>query len=979
MRINLPLLAIGLVTALPPPAFSAGLTISQYLHTSWTQEEGSALPPIQAIAQAADGYLWLGSGKGLIRFDGMRFVEWSPSSGPPLPSTDIRCLRPASRGGLWVGTFAGICRVDNGRVIRYPAADKLLCGLIISLLEDASGKLWILNACPGDIRLAVLSPDGSIRTFGTRDGLPSQMLRTLFEDSQGNLWIGTAGALCRWSPGTPAVCLNNRRYDVPSIAEANNGDLAFADGAEKRGFLFSNGEVRAAGPRIPDASFTPGAILTDADGNIWIGTAGQGLLRLRGNKVDHFTRADGLSSNFVTGITRDREGDIWVATARGVDRMRDPQVRLYSTLNGLSGDLVNAVSTARDGSVWIGTAGGGLDRLLGDRISRYSTSAGLPNATILSLFEDARHRLWVGTVAGLAVQSGERFVDVLTESGEHLKRVYNIGADASGTVWLVDNNRELFVIHGNIAVPVRAAGLDASDIYGLLVSRDGSVWLGRHGGGIMVLANGTIRHYDARDGLSAGPVRAFYEDPGGGIWAGTGTGLSIFRGSRWTSWTAAQDLPEGGVQSILEDEAGSVWLLTPAGLLRLSGEKLKAPAKSLAYLLYGRTEGLRLLNSGSMTNPRLARAPDGRLWICTEDGVAEIDPARLRTNAVSPAVAIEQLTVEGEPVDIGRPGEVSLRGHALQITYTGISLMVPERVRFRYRMDGVEHNWIDAGTRRNVTYVNLPPGHYRFQVIASNSDGLWNQSGASLPLYVEPYFYQTWWFALLCGTAIVLLMWFVHRLRIRSVVSHVQAIAAERTRVSRELHDSLLQGFAGVVYLLEAAARQFDSAPQTSRKRLEQALDQADQSLREARQMIVSMRIPALENNTLSKALRTTMEQIVSGMPVNLQFEVKGHERPGPYEVEANIFLIAREAVTNSVSHASPTRIRSELRYSNREVRLTVEDDGVGFDPETAVAKPGHFGFRGMRERARQIGGTFSAESAAGRGARIEVAVAWKK
>jgi signal transduction histidine kinase/ligand-binding sensor domain-containing protein len=970
-------LFIALLVSPPLFALNPSLSIGQYLHTSWTQEEGSPLPPIQALAQTTDGYLWLGASKGLRHFDGMRFVEWSPVSGPALPSQDIRCLRPAAGDGLWIATANGICRVVHSRVIRYPSLDKLPCSLIASMLEDRSGKLWMLNTCPKGATLARLSPDGTLQTFGTRDGLPGQALRTLFEDRQGNLWIGTSSAICQWSPGAPAVCSKGPSLDVVSIAEAGGGQLVIADDARKQSFRFANGQLRAAGPRVPDSSFSPGAMLCDRDGNVWVGTSGQGLLRIRENRVDRFTRSDGLSSNSVMSVWEDHEGDIWVATARGVDRFRDPQVQLFSTLDGLSGDLVNAVYAARDGAIWIGTAGAGLNRLADGRVSRYSTTAGLPSATVLSLYEDPRRAMWVGTSAGLAVQSGDRFVEVITARGEHLTRVFNVGGDRSGTVWLADGKRGLFVIRGRVACPVAVPGLDSSDIYGLLVAVNGSVWLGHYAGGVTVVKDGIAKYYDTSDGLGGAPVRALYEDWEGAVWVGTANGLSVFRDSHWTIWTTAQALPEGGVQSIVEDETGGLLLLTPTGILRVLRSSLNAPSKALPYILYGRTEGLRL--SVAMTNPRLARARDGRLWISTQDGVATIDPARVKSNPVPPPVVVEQLIVDGKPVDITRPGEISFRGHDLQIGYNGISLMVPERVHIRYRMYGLDSGWTEAGTRRNVTYVNLPPKRYRFKVIASNNDGVWNNDGAELALRVDPYFYQTRWFALLCLTAALLAVWSVHRLRMRRVVTRLQLIGAERARVSRELHDSLLQGFAGVVYLLEAAARQFEAAPKVSKQRLEQALDQADQSLREARQMIVSMRIPALENSTLVEALRATLEQMVCGLPVNLQFEVKGRARQGPYEVEANIFLIAREAVTNSMSHASPTRVRSELRYTQKELHLTIEDDGAGFDPEIALTKAGHFGFRGMRERARQIGGRFSVESAAGRGTTIEVAVPWKK
>jgi signal transduction histidine kinase len=304
---------------------------------------------------------------------------------------------------------------------------------------------------------------------------------------------------------------------------------------------------------------------------------------------------------------------------------------------------------------------------------------------------------------------------------------------------------------------------------------------------------------------------------------------------------------------------------------------------------------------------------------------------------------------------------------------------VPERVHFRYRLYGLDSHWTEAGTRRNVAYVNLPPRAYRFQVIASNNDGVWNNAGADFTLRVDPYFYQTTWFALLCLTTTLLTVWFAHRLKVRRVVSRLQLVAGERVRFSRELHDSLLQGFSAVVFLLEAAAQQFATNPQVSKQRLDRALDQADQSLREAREMIASMRIPALENHTLPEALRTTISEMVSGTRVGIQFDVKGRPQQGPYDMEANLFLLTREAVTNALKHASANRIRLDLCYTLKELHVTIQDDGSGFDPERAMSKAGHWGFRGMRERARLIGAKFTVNSAPGQGTTIDVAVAWKK
>jgi len=962
-----------LITAPSLFALNPNLSLSQYLHTSWTQEEGNPLPPVNALAQTADGYLWLGTDKGLLRFDGMRSTE-SPIAGPALANLNIGWLSPASSLGLWVGTHSGLSRVDRDRFMTYPALGKLPCPVIVSVLEDPSRGLWMLNGCPAVYTLALLSPAGRLQTFGIRDGLPDQPLRALFHGTEGELSIVTTGAVCHWLPGRTAVCSGAPALNLAAIAEVGDGHLLMADGEKSQIFRFSKGQTVPAGPHIQNAAFSK-AMLYDRDGNIWVGTLGQGLLRIRGNRVDRFTRTEGLSNNTVSALLEDKEGDIWVGTARGIDRIRDPKLQLYSTQSGLSNDLVNSVYAGHDGAIWIGT-GGGLNRLAGEQVTVYSQAEGLASPMVLSSYEDASGKLWVATNAGLVFLGRDRFVEVLTKSGQHLERVYNIAGDPAGTVWLADSNLGLFTVRDKVAHPVTVA-LNTGDIVALSVPQTGEIWLGHQHGGITVLGKDSRKHYDGHDGLGSGPVRALCTDRDGTVWAGTGEGLSRFRDSRWTTWTTAQGLPEGGVQGIVEDDAGGLWLLTPAGVLQMPLTSLEGPPKALQFLLYGRTEGLRLGNG--MTNPRLARSRDGRIWVCTEDGVAAIDPARMKKNPVPPPVTIEQVIADGKVYDPWLRGEIAFRGHDLQIVYTGVSLMVPERVRFRYRLEGFDSQWTDAGTRRNVSYTNLPPRHYRFQVIACNNDGLWNTAGADFALRVDPYFYQTKWFALLCLTAVTLLVWSAHQLKVRRVVSRLQLITAERVRFGRELHDSLLQGFTGVVFLLEAAARQFETAPEAAKQRLERAIDQADRSLREAREMIVSMRIPALENNTLPEALQTTALEMVADTSVDVQFEIKGRPEQGPYNVEANLFLIAREAVTNALKHASAKRIRLELCYTPKELHLTIQDDGLGFEPVEAAAKAGHFGLHGIEERARLIRGRFSVNSAPGKGTTIEVAVGWKK
>lgn len=418
--------------------------------------------------------------------------------------------------------------------------------------------------------------------------------------------------------------------------------------------------------------------------------------------------------------------------------------------------------------------------------------------------------------------------------------------------------------------------------------------------------------------------------------------------------------------------------MTSDGLLTVPMAELDsagAAARSINFLLYGRNEGVRLTAGGNMVNPPIATTDDGRIWICTLDGVAIVDPARIRRNPVPPPVVIEQMVVDGKPLDLASKNGVGFRGRQLQIAYTALSLMAPERIRFQYRLESLDKDWTDAEQRRTVDYVGLQPGRYRFHVIASNNDGLWNHEGAVQEFAVLPYFYQTWWFAAVCFTSLGLLAWGGDRIRVRRVISRIQLISQERARMMRELHDSLLQGFVGVVYQLEAVVKQFHTAPEASKSRLERAIEQAERALKEARRTMSNMRLPALENSTLPEALSAIGTQLTKGASIAFSLEVRGRVIQLPYDQQASIYIIGREAITNSVNHAKASHIVATLTYTHKEVRLTVDDDGSGFDPEAGAAKVDHWGMRGMRERAASIGAVFTLRSAPGQGTQIELVV----
>jgi signal transduction histidine kinase len=544
---------------------------------------------------------------------------------------------------------------------------------------------------------------------------------------------------------------------------------------------------------------------------------------------------------------------------------------------------------------------------------------------------------------------------------------------------LVDQKAGLFAVRGGVAHRPAIVGLASKPIFQIFTDRERAVWLGYFEGGLAVVDGKAVRTYSPQDGMAEGTVQAIAQDQAGAVWVGTRHGLSRFQDGQWTTWGTAHGIPEEGVRCILEDNRRDMWIVTAKGISRLSSTELRdsrpGAAAKLSLNLYGQSYGLRLGARANMANPRGVKAADGMLWIATEDGVAIVDPERVQENHVQPPVVIEEMAVDGNQLDVHNESPVGFRGRLVRITYSGLSLVASDRVRFRYKLEGLDPNWIDAGAVRTAVYGNLAPGPYRFRVTACNNDEVWNEDGAVLAFRVEPYFYQTRWFLALCVCLAALGAWAAHHMRMRRLATHFRLVAQERSRLTRELHDSLLQGFAAVIYKLEAASKLFDVNPDSSRLRLGQALDQAEQSLVEARLTIQSMRLPELENNTLPEALRAIAKRLTESTSVAFDLEVMGHVQQLPYDAQAGAYFICREAITNSVNHAGAKRIWAKLNYAARELRLIIQDDGCGFDPNAVIPKPGHVGLAGMRERAVKIGASLKIESAPGQGSVVEVII----
>jgi ligand-binding sensor domain-containing protein/signal transduction histidine kinase len=959
----------------PIRAVDSTLALRQYIHSSWTEREGFALPTVQALAQTPDGYLWLGTSSGIYRFDGVHFVPWKPVEGEALPNNEVRALELSRDGTLWIGTASGVSKLTRGRLQNFTARNGLPDGKVVTILEDHAGSLWVATTGSTSGSLSVIQ-NGSVKTYTTADGLPSSSVLSLFEDRANNLWIGASDGLCKWRPGAGG-CSQRFPATALSVEEDGGGNLLVGDTVTRTVLRLSDGALKPAIRSENNVSLAPRVLLRDRDGNVWIGTMGQGLVRLRDGKAERFTRRDGLSGDLIGTLFEDREGNLWVGTTNGLDRFRNPKVPRLSTIEGLSGDLITSVYATRDGDTWVGTSGGGLNRLHKGSITHYLLEDGLPSTTITALFEDAGQRLWVATTAGLACRSQGRFFQVRAPDGGAVDRVFAITGDANGTLWLADGRRGLLRVRGGRIAPHMIHDLpNEKDIYQIYVDRHDSLWIGYYHGGLTVARDDKVTTYYPPERLNTGTVNSIYETRAGIMWLGTERGLSRLRNGVWTTWTKPQNIPEGGIHGIIEDEHDGLWMTASGGLLRASASELDASPngspQALVLSVYGLREGIRLGSGPKMANPRLAQSTNGVLWIATEDGVAFINPARMHSNALPPPVIIEQLSVDGKRLDTSGSTEPVFQGRLVQVQFAALSLTDPEGVRFRYQLEGVDPSWVEGGTLRNISYANLRPGRYRFRVIASNDDGVWNTTGASLAFHVQQRFYLTWWFDGLCILALALLAWGAHSLRQKQLRSRFELVLRERSRLTRDLHDTLLQGFAGVLYQLEAAWRQFDNAPEISRQKLERALEQADQSLREARHAIAFLRLPAVENSTLPEALLVAGKQFTDGTPIRLSLDVKGEARPFPYDVQANLYVLAREAVNNAVKHARPAHIMIEFEYTPDSLRLVVRDDGVGFDPESPPKKD-RWGIPAMKERAEHIGATLTVKSSPGRGTSVEI------
>jgi ligand-binding sensor domain-containing protein/signal transduction histidine kinase len=944
---------------------------SQYLRDRWGAEQGFPKGPVYAIAQTTDGYLWIGSEAGLVRFDGISFKLITGQS--RFSSTlSALGLTPDNDGNLWVRLAAPMMLQYRNGVFENPMA-ALGYSNVSAMSRTTHGALLAAAMEHG----AITFRQGRFEMLASSDALPRSPVISIAQTDNHDIWMGTRDAGLFHLAGGKATAVTKGLPDPKVNCLLSDGERGLLVGTD-------NGLVRWNGgglAKVGGASLEGTQVLAmakDRDGNIWVGTGARGLLRINAQGVHSLPESGGGA---VTAVFEDREGNLWTGSASGIERLRDSVFVTYSSADGLPFKGNGAIHVDAHHRAWVAPSEGGLYWLDDDNVGRV-TGAGLGVDVVYSIAGD-RTELWVGRQRG------------------GLTRLRSIGNSFETKTY------------------TQATGLAQNSVYAVHRSRDATVWAGTLTGGVSRLRDGRFTTYTAANVLASNSVSSIVEGADGTMWFATPNGVSSVAGDRWQTFTTREGLPADGVNCLLEDSSGVLWAGTRKGLARRTAGRFGVPAAAPDFLRepilglaeeragflwvattnrvlrvkrdallagqlgagdireYGLADGLPSME-GVKRHRSLAADPLGRIWFSTNRGISVVDPARL-SSASAPAIAhVQTLSADGEVVAGQGPIRIPNPRQRIAFTYTGLSLSVPERIRFRYRLDAFDRRWSEPVTTREAVYTNLNPGSYRFRVIASNADGVWNGAEAVLAFEIEPMLWQTWWFRLFSVLALASAGLAAYRFRLRRLTCGLnlrfEERLAERTRISKELHDTLLQGFLGASMQLHVAA---DCLPEDSPAKppVKRILQLMSQVIDEGRNAVRGLCLADNRAEDLAHAFSRIREDL-AGEDLDFRVTVEGEPRPLHPIVRDDVYRLGREALVNAFRHSRAKRIEMELEYTRKRLRIVVRDDGVGIDCRLLDAgRTGHRGLAGMREQAERIGAKFSVWSSPKNGTEVEVLV----
>ncbi len=939
-----------------------------YSRRIWQTQDGLPEEPVQALAQTPDGYLWIGTSGGLVRFDGAEMVVFNRENTSALRENSIFCLFVSKNGDLWIGTEGGgLVRYRQGTFRRFAGEEGLSNGFVRSVLEDSRGHFWVGT----DDGLYRLEGDRVARADG-RAGIPTIAVHDIREDSRGRLWVGGSSLLMLDGGRTVEYPLEGgSSARVKSILQTRDGVLwvGTVSGLERL-----NAGATGRFSRVPEVSGTVRVLREARDGVLWAGTIGEGVFFFQAGRFTRMRAPDYLPSDTVLSLLEDHEGNLWVGTQTGLMRLSTTPVSTFP-LPGAAGSDFSTIYQDVDKSLWIASTR--LYRYSGQSARPFRFSGPLADIRIRNLFRDRAGVLWVGTDGhGLWRIEGSHTVQYTKRDGlinDFVRAVYQ-GRD--GSLWIGTDEGVSRWRQGHFTNFGVQQGLCYFSIRSLAEDRNGDLWIGTDRG-VSRLHNDVFVRDAVIERLQRERVWALHEDPTGGLWLGTlGAGLFRWKEGKLTAYTRDQGLANNSIYHILEDPAGMFWMSGPNGISSVSRRDLEGlvenPTARPAVTLYGISDGLETTQMHGGTQPAGCLGANGEVWFPSNKGPVRITPAQ-GTIGNPPAAVIERIVADGRTLPTNGNLELPPGGGKLEIQYSAIRLRSQERMRFRYKLEGFDTEWTEAFGRRLAFYTNLPAGPYRFRVAAYEMNAPASVSEADVALYWKPHFYATAWFLTLCVVAAAAAALAVHQFRLRQIHARFEGILEERNRVARELHDTIIQGCGGVSALLEASATLGEADPAMKQELLSCARTQIRGTIDEARRVVWDLRQSPAAGGELTATVSKLAEQLSQESHIPIAFGTAGKQRAVDHAIEHDLVMVAREALSNAVRHAAPASVQLRLWFGARELKMQVDDDGCGFNPSSP--SNGHYGIIGMRERIEHLGGKFVLRSGPGEGTHLEVAV----
>jgi len=953
-------------------------TLSQYLREQWTTGNNFPGGAIDAITQTADGYLWMGTEKGLVRFDGFNFhliSSFSEFSGDPVSG-----LTTDGQGRLCVIFWgAGVLCYRDGKFVNLASILRRTTLEVASSWREGDGAYLFTDLIDGILRVR----GENVQVLASPTDLPPSLVLAIAETRDGKIWLGTATGLYYFAAGrtTRVTDISDKKINCLLAA----GDRELWVGTSK-GLYRWNGTLFTR-VNLPPALATVEvlALLRDRDGNIWAGTT-TGLFRINHFGVSFSDQPD-FEGRGINALFEDREGNLWAGGGGGLERIRDSVFVTYPLTTGSPHSKDGGpIYVDGENRIWSAPAEGGL-YLLKDGRAQALHAPALDKEVIYSI-TGGGNEIWIGTqyngLKHLGFRTGLVVSKTYTQAnGLAENSLISVYQDKDGAVWagtltsgVSKFKDEKFLTYST------ADGLASNTVSAILQTRDGTMWFATPNG-LSAFSRGSWTTYARQDGLPSNSVNCLFEDSDGVLWITTSRGLAFFKSGQLQVPRLLPDSLQDQIYGMSEDKQGWLWISTVSHVLRVPNQKLSGSAlRSVDVSEYGIADGLANPNAVNGSKS-LAADSQGRIWVSTSRGLSVVDPSHIMNKSTPALPHVEAILADNDPIAVGKLVRIPSSRKRITFMYSGLSLAVPERIRFRYFLDGFDRGWSDATPAREAVYTNLSPGAYRFRVIASNSYGQWNDSEAAISFEVDPAFWQTWWFRVSCIAASLVLLWALYQLRLRQVERQfnirLEERVSERTRIARDLHDTLLQSFHGLLLRFQTVSNLLPTGD--PKQKLDSAIDQAAQAITEGRDAVQGLRSTTVEANDLALTINTLGQELASGETnpnaAIFHVEVEGMPRKLHPILRDEVYRIAGEAVRNAFRHAQARQIEVEIHYDDRQLRLRVRDNGRGIDPKhlDKAGHAGHYGLRGMRERAKLMAGKLAIWTELNSGTELELKV----